>query len=296
MIYLTEEDWSNLIISKLNNEESFKNEFIEFRKIYNMINFFCKKIYQNGKEQQKIFVSTEIIFQKFRICSNFSLFKYSLEELYILLGACLYIGQRAMNILKIKIDNISFLIKQLINKKNPKFNIDIKDLNQKLFQKEYDILTVIGFNIEIDSPYPFLYKLTKYLSKSELNSENFFILLTYIIKDSYILPLSLYFTPNSIIISSLNYLKDKYNLKFINIKEIISLSDYNIDDKEIMQCTSLIGKIEVAINNKKNQNNISHNNLIINKNEYKEEKIKKDPFSNDSSITKVKSCIKMNID
>jgi hypothetical protein len=301
MIYLTKEDWNNLILSKLSKEESFKQEFIELYKIHNAFNIFVRKIYVKQNEQSSIFIAAQIIFHKYRICSNFSFNKYSSEELYIFLGACLFIGQRAINILKIKIDNISFFIKQLINKKNPNIKVDTDDLNKKIIKKEYDILASIGFNIEIDSPYFFFNKLKNYLSKSELNSANFLTLLNYIIKDSFILPLSLYYTPNTITISCVKILSEKYNLKFINIKELTSLSDYQISDEEIEQCASLIGKLEDAINERKNQNNNSSNNT--NNNVIKGEKDKNEDIINENTnstkasiITKVIPSIKMNID
>ena len=292
MIYLKKEDWSNLILSKLTNEESFKEEFKELWRIYNIINLLSRKIYQQINEQQIIFIAAQIIFHKFRICSNFAINKYSSEELFILLGTCLYIGQRALNILKIKLDNISSFLKQLITKKNPTINYEINDLNKKIIQKEYDILTTIGFNIEIDSPYLFFYKLKKFLTKSDLNSANFNTLLNYIITDSYILPLSLYYTPNIIVISCVKILTEKFNLQFINIKELISLSEYKLEEEDILQCTSLIQKIEDEINNKKNQKN--NNNKEIKKET--EEKGNKNPVSPGASITNVIPSIKMNTD
>ena len=294
MIYLTKEDWSNLILSKLANEESFKEEFKELWKIYNIINLLCRKIYQQINEQQIIFIAAQIIFHKYRVCSNFSLNKTSSEELFILLGACLYIGQRAINILKIKLDKISFFLKQLINKKNPNINYETNDLNKKLIQKEYDILTTIGFNIEIDSPYLFFYKLKKYLIKSELNSANFNTLLNYFITDSYILPLCLYYTPNIIVISCVKILIEKFNLKFINIKDLCSLSEYKLEEEDILQCTSLIKKIEDEINNKKNENKNNNNNKAIKKET--EEKDNKNAISSEPSIAKIIPSIKMNID
>ena len=81
MIYLTKEDWSNLILSKLNNEQLFKQEFLELYKIYNIIHLFCRKIYNKPNEQQIILIATQIIFHKYRIVSNFSLKEYSSEEL-----------------------------------------------------------------------------------------------------------------------------------------------------------------------------------------------------------------------
>jgi hypothetical protein len=292
MIYLTKENWNNLILSNLNNEESFKKEFIELYKIYNAVHFFSRKIYTGANEQQNTLIAAQIIFHKFRICSGFSLNKYSSEEFYIILAACLFIGQKAINILKIKIDDIASSIKQIINKKNPTINIDINDLNKKIIQKEYEILTSIGFNIEIDSPFRFFNKLKNYLSKSEINSENFIKLLNYILKDAYILPLSLYYTPNTIAISCVKILREKYKLNFINIKELISLSEYNIEHGDIIQCSTLIEKLEAALNEKKNQKN--NNNSAL-KNE-KEEKIEDKKVYSQASIAKVIPSIKMNIE
>jgi hypothetical protein len=299
MVYLTKNDWSNLILSKLSKEESFKQEFLELYKIYNAINIFSKKIYAKANVQQSAFIAAQIIFHKYRICSNFSLSKYSSEELYIILGACLFIGQRSINILTTKVDNISSFIKQLINKKNPNNNIEINELNKKLIQKEYDILTSIGFNIEIDSPFHFFYKLRNYLSKSEVNSANFITLLNYIVKDSFILPLSLYYTPNVITISCIKTLRERYNLEFINIKELTSLSDYTIDEEDIDQCASFIGKLEAAINERKNQSNCSSNstnNVTDDEKGKTSDNINENHISSEPSITKVIPSIKMNID
>ena len=296
MIYLTKEDWSNIILPKISNEESFKQMFLDFYKINNAFNVFTRKIYTKQSVQNYVFIAAEIIFHKYAVCSKFYYNEYSPEELYILLGACIYIGQRAINILNIKIDNISFFIKQLINKKNQNQTkkVDIKDLNKKIIQKEYDILTSIGFNIEIDSPFFFFNKLKNHISKFELNSANFITLLNYLIKDSFILPLSLYYTPNIITISCVQTLREKYNLNFIDIKEIISLSEYSIDDTEIQQCTLLIKKIEAAINEKKNQNN---NNNVVKEEKMKiKESIDENRSSDTASITKAIPYIKMNVD
>jgi hypothetical protein len=269
--------------------------FLDFYKINNAFNIFTRKIYTKQSEQNNVFIAAEIIFHKYAVCSKFHFNEYSPEELYILLGACIYIGQRAINILNIKIDNISFFIKQLINKKNQNQtnNVDIKDLNKKIIQKEYDILTSIGFNIEIDSPFFFFNKLKNYISKFELNSANFITLLNYIIKDSFILPLSLYYTPNVITISCVQTLREKYNLNFINLKEIISLSEYSIDDTEIQQCALLIKKIEAAINEKKNQNN---NNVIKEEKMKIKESVNENRISDTGSITKAIPYIKINVD
>ena len=94
--------------------------------------------------------------------------------------------------------------------------------------------------------------------------------------------------PNTIAISCVKALKEKYKLNFINIKELISLSEYIIEDEDIIQCSSLVQKIEIAINEKKN-----HKNVVK---KAKEEKIPGNQISPPSNITKVIPSIKMNID
>ena len=59
-------------------------------------------------------------------------------------------------------------------------------------------------------------------------------------------------------------LREKYKLDFINVKELISLSDYPIDNEEVQQCALLITKVEAAIDEKKNQNNNNTNNVVKN--------------------------------
>ncbi len=281
MVYLTKDDWNKFMLSKLDKEEIFKKECLELYSIYNAFQLLCRKIYASPNEQQNVFIAAMIIFHKYRICSNFTLKQYSSEEIYVLLGACLFIGQRAINVLKINLENIAIFINQLINNQNQnQINfLNINDLNKKLIQKEFDILSSIGFNIEVDSPYQFFSKLKYYFSKSEISSPNFVILLSYIIKDSLILPLSLYYTPNVIAISCIKIIVEKFNINFINIKDLISLSDYALDDKEIDECMMFIQKIQATIKEKKSMNN-------INKSNEEKEKDNRNDISNINSIPK----------
>ena len=277
---MTRKDWNKFMLSKLSREESFKQECMELYKIYNAVQLFCKNIYTNPNEQQNVFFEAMIIFHKYRISSNLALNQSSSEDIYILLGACLFIGQRAINVLKINIENIAFFINQLINNKNQNNKLNINDLNKKLIQKEYDILTSIGFNIEIDSPYQFFCKIKYYFSKFEINSPNFFILLSYIIKDSLILPISLYYTPNIIAISCIKIIIEKYDINFINLKDLISLSDYDLDEKDIDECELLIKRIKATIKEKKSMKNYNNSD--------NEEKGKeKDNISENSKINPI---------
>ena len=292
MIYLTKDDWNKLILSKLIGNASFIEQFSELYKLYSALHLFTRKIYTylTPHEQTNLFIAAMSIFHRYRICSDFSLSKYSSEELYIILGACLFIGQKAINILGIKIDHLSKFIKQLILKKEPNKKIEINEINNNLKEREMEILIIIGVNTNVDFPFPFLNKIKTIISNSNINSENFITLLNYFIKDSYILPLSLYYSPNIIAISCVFILKQKYNIQHINLKELISLSEYNLDEGEIQECASLMKNLEAAIDEKKsNQKNNSKITSNINTNDTNTMN------SEQASVTKIIPSIKMNI-
>ena len=301
MIYLTKDDFDNLILSKLKENSSFIEQFSELYKLYSALHIFTRKIYTyiNQNEQTNLFISAMSIFHRYRICSNFSLSKYSSEELYIILGACLFIAQKATNILGRSLDYLSKFIQQLILKKEQNKKIEINEIANKIKEIEMEILISIGFNIYTDFPFPFFNKIKTFLSNSIINLDNFITLLNYFIKDSFILPLSLYYTPNVITISCLVSLKQKYNLKNINLKEFISLSEYNLDEGEIKECASLIQKLEAAIletkmnqkNNNINNNYINNNKILTNTNINNTNTMN----SEEASVTKIIPSIKMNI-
>ena len=93
------------------------------------------------------------------------------------------------------------------------------------------------------------------------------------------MPLSLYYTPNVIAISCIKIIVEKFNINFINIKDLISLSDYALDDKEIDECMMFIQKIQATIKEKKSMNN-------INKSNEEKEKDNRNDISNINSIPK----------
>ena len=292
MIYLTKDDFNNLILSKLQENSSFLEQFSELYKLYSALHLFTRKIYTyiNQNEQTNLFISAMSIFHRYRICSNFSLSKYSSEELYIILGACLFIAQKATNILGRSLDYLSKFIQQLILKKEQNKKIEINEIANKIKEIEMEILISIGFNIYTDFPFPFFNKIKTFLSNSNINLENFITLLNYFIKDSFILPLSLYYTPNVITISCVFILKQKYNLKNINLKELISLSEYDLDEGDIKDCASLMQRLEAAIIDKKiNQKN--NNKILSNTNTNNTNTMN----SEEASVTKIIPSIKMNI-
>ena len=245
MLYLTKDDWNNIILSKLKENQSFTEQFLELRKIYKTLHIFIQKILKDFQKKYNLtplFMTAMTIFHKYRISTNFSLNSHSSKEIYLILGACIIIAQKVINFLAARLSNVSEFILELIKKKEPNIKIGVNELNKKLEETEIHILINLGFNVDVDLLFhsQFFNKIKTHISKLNFISDKFFELLNIFIQDSYILPLSLYYTPNTIIISCIEILIQKYNLKQINIKELISQSQYKLDEEEIQECTSLM--------------------------------------------------------
>ena len=109
------------------------------------------------------------------------------------------------------------------------------------------------------------------------------------------MPFCLYYTPNIITISSVLILKEKFKLNYINIKELISLSDYDLNEADILECTSLLQALDAAViqvitektNGIKGTENIKTNNNINNTDANQAN-------SAQTSITKIIPSINMN--
>ena len=296
MIYLTKEDWNNLILPKLSEQASFNEQFLELCKIQRAFHNFSFKMIPKEENNQAhlsmIFIAGMTIFHKYRICSDFSLNKYSSEETYILIGACLFIGQKSINVLKARLIDVAKFIEKLILSKEPTKKVNIKKLKEKIKNKELEILTTLGFNIDVDLPISFIKDIKKKLSENKLNLniDNTLTLLNIFIEDSLILPLSIYYTPNIIAISCVLSLKQRYNLTNINIKELIALSEYDLDKQEIQDCFALINKIIIAksdfIKNQRNKAKLASNANAEDK---------KTMNSDKASITKVIPSINVNV-
>ena len=298
MIYLTKEDWNNLILSKLSKKESFMQQFAELFKLNTVFRYFTKNIYSKAatpQEQTYILLASLVIFHKYRISTNFSVNKYSSAEIYIIIGACLSIGQVVVNALLMPVKILSEYIKKEIDKRYPDKNIKLKKIIEKIKEKKFEILLSIGFNIEVDFPFYYYNKIKNHLLKIQNFPQNSISFLNSLIKESFIMPFCLYYTPNIITISSVLILKEKFKLNYINIKELISLSDYDLNEADILECTSLLQALDAAViqvitektNGIKGTENIKTNNNINNTDANQAN-------SAQTSITKIIPSINMN--
>ena len=147
------------------------------------------------------------------------------------------------------INKIIKINQQILKKKFPEKNIFEDEIKNNILNYELKILETLGFNLNIETPYKFYGVIKQYLMKKEnkinCNINKLTDVLNFYINDSFILPLHLYFTPNVIAISCFLFLKNNFHLDSINLKEIMNLSEYLIDIKEVKECYNLFKKIYI---------------------------------------------------
>ena len=234
------------ILPKLNEARAFLNEFKYLKKIYSTMRSITLKL----KIYHPIVFSTSMIyFHQFCVLQDFNLSsieKYN-NRLYFI-SACLFIATKSTNNL-VPINKIIKIIQQILKKKFPEQNIFEDEIKKNIFNYELKILETLGFNLNIETPYKFYGVIKQYLMNKEnkinCNITKLTDVLNFYINDSFILPLHLYFTPNVIAISCFLFLKNNFHLDSINLKEIMNLSEYLIDIKEVKECYNLFKKIYI---------------------------------------------------
>lgn len=133
-------------------------------------------------------------------------------------------------------------LKAIAEKNNQSFTmpeINKTEIGNQIAAAEEDILISINFDINIDLPFSFLAKINSYLkTKFPKLSKELFKLILDLIGNSYALPVSLFFNPNTIVLANLCNLYNKFN--YINIDEMRSLSDYPVSLDDAMKCANIL--------------------------------------------------------
>ena len=259
MIYLTPEDWNNCFLPKLLQDyKSFDVELKKIKNIYSMMSFINSKI----KISNQVILSLSMVyFHKYYNQTLIDLINLSPIEKLIICGSCIFIATKTSNHL-IRVSMIVNIIMDIIKKKFPDLKIESDFIKEKIFQKEFEILQSIGFSSNFDLPYKFVLRLKNYFEKNtNISSEILIKSCCQYISDSFLLPVSLYYTPNTISISCINIMKEQFNLVDINLNHIITLSEYKIDLNELNECYSIINKLYVK---KENSSSISTSFLSTN--------------------------------
>ncbi len=242
MVYLTEDDWKKYFLPRLfEDNESYINELKFIKNIYSIMSFINSKL----KVSNQIILSTSMVyFHKYYIKKLKNIIiNLSLIDKLIICGSCIFIATKITNNL-IRISLIINIIKDIIINKLSNLNLDNETIKKMIFEKEFDILNSLEFCSNVELPYKFVLRLKNYFEENiNISSDILIKSCCQYINDSFFFPVSLFYTPNTISISCINIMKEKFNLVDINLNHIISLSEYKIDLNELNECYLILKKL-----------------------------------------------------
>ena len=265
MTYLTKEDWTTFLVPKISDDISFSAHLKQNIKIQNAFILLISKILNSSSKNlsRRILLASMIYYHKYIITNNISFSDLSSLDKLVLFSSCIFLAFKVENKL-IDIKVISNKFQNLFNKFK---HFEIEEIKELIIKQEFEILLSIEFNISIDWPYELNNLLVNYLKKMEISNETITKIINYVnlnINDSILFPLCLYYTPNEIAFSCILLAKEKYKFDFINITDFIKLSQYQVDNEQIKECSRYISKIiqykeniiaNINANNKLNINN-----------------------------------------
>ena len=260
MIYLSDTDWKSLSPYLLDSNE--KVSLCE--NLYKIMKTISSKL----KFSSQVVLSIAMIyFHKYFFYSKFDIEKGT-KRLF-LCASFIFIATKVANRL-ISLNEVSNIVKEILQKKN--FSFTKEEIKQNIIENEFNIMSVIGFNLEVDLPYSFLIKIKKYFEENlQLNTKKLVELCCYYINDSFILPLCLHYMPDVIAISAVSIMTKQIDIK-LDIEKIAKLSDFDVDLAEVNECEQAIKglytrKNLINENNNKtelNYNKVNNNNSTIN--------------------------------
>ena len=260
MLYLSDDDWIKISPTVLHSNDKIALG----ESIYNIMKSICSKL----KFSSQVVLSIAMIyFHKFYFYSNFQIEKGT-NRLF-LCSAFIFIATKVANRL-ISLNEISNIIKDILTKKNLSFSKD--DIKQNIIHYEFSIMSILGFNLEVDLPYSFLVKAKRFFEENlQLNTKKVIELCCYYINDSFILPLCLHYIPDVIAISAVSIMAKQIGIK-LNIEKIIALSDFVISNDLVNECEMAIMGLYTRKNDENNKrgeinnNNKESNSTSINSN------------------------------
>ena len=249
MTYLTKEDWQNTYVQIICDDKSFSDCFQEKMKIFSDFSFLLQKILKTKetfpkKLFQRTLYSSLIFFHKYVIYNGISISTLSLADRLTLYSTCIFLSFKIINKL-IDLETISSKFQNLFNEgKNIKY--EIEDICELITKKEFEILTSIQFQANIDWPYDYFNLIRDYLTNIEIGNnsiKNIINLINIKINTIIVFPLYLYYTPVEILISALVLIIEEYKLNNVNINELIEMNGLDIDKGNIEECSKLIDKV-----------------------------------------------------
>lgn len=157
---------------------------------------------------------------------KYFLFKRKFPDIftkYLSCFTCLFLSLKVCDCL-MPLDNlISIFLKLLfkIQNINPVeiYEKIVKETKERVFQIEFEILDLIGFDLNIDMPYIYLQKMSYYF-KNCVKAEKLTFCTTSFLNDSFKLPLCLFYDPLVILLACVYLCEFYFNVKLLDHKGV----------------------------------------------------------------------------
>lgn len=216
-----------------------------------------KFINSNLKYQSQLILSTAMIYyHKYNLITTQDFNdKYKYPKNIYFCSAALFIACKSTNRL-LSVNNFIPIAQKLIKKKNSSSSNELQvseiagDIKENIFNYEFEILSTINFDTNVDLPYLFFHKVKNYFDKCfDVYSKKLTLLCNYYINDTFLIPISLYFHPSVICLCCAMIVCKKSKLN-IDLEELIRESNVNMSSDVIEECERCI---EVIFENRNNK-------------------------------------------
>jgi hypothetical protein len=171
-----------------------------------------------------------VYFHKFFSAQSSIISLYDPFEKLILAATLIFLATKSCN----KFVSIENLV-VILHKKFPLVSLNL--IKENIISLEFEILCTIGFDLNFDLPYEYLFKFRGLFNDSE-QPKLYFTYCQWFLNDSFFLPLCIYHEPRLIALSAIyllsqNFKVDVFDRALLNMEEIESV-------KKIVKYLSLI--------------------------------------------------------
>jgi len=232
--------------------ESAKQVLIFYDSVHSLIT----KISVSLRIPQVCISSAMIFFHKFSLINYVFSSEEDKEETAL---ACLFLSTKVNNYL-ISLTKLVPVYLQVISRigisdvdQKEKNMEKVSEISERVMDKEFAVLKLIGFDLNIDLPYVYLENMKVYFNEHIHNDKHIKIIYNFL-NDSFKLPVSLYYSPLKISLACIYLFSYHFKFNLPDMKDgkkWFQLLNDNIELDEITEIGSIINTIYVYLKDSK---------------------------------------------
>jgi hypothetical protein len=221
------------------------HSFLRILKYYDDIHTFVTRLCLNEKLHQSCISTAMVFFHKYFIFKKG--FENDLEK-YLTCSSCILLAVKVCNQLTPLEELVNLFLRQYIRQNNLPVSIDdqlVFETCEKLCSIEFQVLNSIGFDLNVELPYKYVYNM-KFYYFDYLKNSKLLVITNNFINDSFKLPLCLYYDPLLIALASLYLASVYFKVPLPDTKEGVkwfNILDKTVELKEVILISEKINKI-----------------------------------------------------